>query len=77
MTAVAGIATDRSRLARRRAVAAIVALGALVVLSPYVWLEEWRLVGFSGAYLPFHLWGLSPFVLLAVTLALILLRRRR
>jgi uncharacterized membrane protein YraQ (UPF0718 family) len=52
-------------LARRVATTAIVALGMATVLSPYVWLDEWRLVGFSTAYLPYHLWGLAPFVLLA------------
>jgi uncharacterized membrane protein YraQ (UPF0718 family) len=46
--------------------AAILALGAAVVLSPYLWLDEWRLVGFSTAFLPYHLWGLSPFALLAL-----------
>lgn len=43
----------------------IVALGVLVALSPYLWLDDWRMTGFSADYLPFHLWCLAPFVLLA------------
>ncbi|WP_081686080.1 permease [Candidatus Solirubrobacter pratensis] len=63
MTSVARIAAPAQ--ARHFATTAILALGIVIVLSPYAWLEEWRLVGFSGAYLPYHLWGLSPFALLA------------
>ena len=44
----------------------IAALGALAALSPYLWLESWRLVGFSPAYVWFHLWCWAPFLLLAV-----------
>ena len=43
----------------------IAALGALVALSPYLWLESWRMVGFSPAYVWFHLWCWAPFLLLA------------
>jgi uncharacterized membrane protein YraQ (UPF0718 family) len=44
----------------------IAALGALVALSPYIWLQSWRGLGFSAAYVPFHLWCWLPFVALAV-----------
>ena len=45
----------------------IAALGAVVVLSPYVWLAAWRGGGgFSTQYLPFHLWGWAPFLALAL-----------
>jgi uncharacterized membrane protein YraQ (UPF0718 family) len=44
---------------------AIAVLGALVVLSPYLWMESWRGMGFSAAYLPFHLWCWLPFLALA------------
>jgi hypothetical protein len=43
----------------------IAALGAVVALSPYVWMESWRGLGFSPAYVPFHLWCWLPFVALA------------
>jgi hypothetical protein len=64
MIAVVPIAPRSSR--RRIASTSIAALGVVVVLSPYVWLAEWRFVGFSPAYLPYHLWGWSPFALLAL-----------
>jgi uncharacterized membrane protein YraQ (UPF0718 family) len=41
-------------------------LGALVVLSPYLWLDSWQTAGFSLAYVPFHLWCWLPFAGLAV-----------
>ena len=44
----------------------ISAIGLIAVLSPYAWLDAWQSTGFSGAYVPFHLWGWAPFLLLAV-----------
>ncbi|HWK26143.1 MAG TPA: permease, partial [Solirubrobacter sp.] len=41
-------------------------VGALVALSPYLWLPSWRGTGFSTAYLPFHLWCWLPFAALAL-----------
>ena len=43
----------------------IVALGLIVVLSPYIWLDAWDGVGFSASYVPFHLWTWVPFLVLA------------
>jgi uncharacterized membrane protein YraQ (UPF0718 family) len=43
----------------------IAALGALAAISPYLWLESWRMTGFSPDYLWFHLWCWAPFVALA------------
>jgi uncharacterized membrane protein YraQ (UPF0718 family) len=43
----------------------IAALGALVALSPYLWLESWRVAGFSPDYVWFHLWCWAPFAALA------------
>lgn len=43
----------------------IALLGALAVLSPYVWQHTWRATGFSLGYVPFHLWCWLPFVILA------------
>jgi uncharacterized membrane protein YraQ (UPF0718 family) len=43
----------------------IAALGAVLAVSPYVWLESWRGFGFSPAYLWFHAWCWLPFALLA------------
>jgi hypothetical protein len=68
MTAVARIAAPAQ--GRRVLAAAIAALGVAVVLSPYQWLDTWKLVGFSTAYLPYHLWGFAPFLFLAVLVGL-------
>ncbi len=68
MTAVARIAAPAQ--GRRTLAAGIAALGVLVVLSPYQWLNAWKLVGFSTAYLPYHLWGFAPFLLLALLVGL-------
>lgn len=43
----------------------IALLGAVAVLSPYLWHSTWRETGISLAYVPFHLWCWLPFVLLA------------
>jgi uncharacterized membrane protein YraQ (UPF0718 family) len=65
------MSTNTAVLDRTRPVlaAGVAALGAAVVLSPYAWLETWRLTGFSTAYVPFHLWDWTPFVLLATLVA--------
>jgi uncharacterized membrane protein YraQ (UPF0718 family) len=68
MTAVARIAAPAQ--GRRVLAASIAAVGMLVVLSPYQWLDAWRLVGFSTAYLPYHLWGFAPFFVLALLVGL-------
>jgi uncharacterized protein len=68
MTAVARIAAPAQ--GRRALAAGIAALGVIVVLSPYQWLDTWRVVGFSAAFLPYHLWGFAPFLLLAVLVGL-------
>lgn len=47
----------------------IALLGAATALSPYLWNDTWRSSGFSLGYVPFHLWCLLPFVLLAFTAA--------
>jgi uncharacterized membrane protein YraQ (UPF0718 family) len=65
----ATIAPRREGEWRLVAAAAVAAAGAAIVLSPYVWLADWRLVGFSTAYVPYHLWSWSPFVLLALLVA--------
>ncbi len=44
----------------------IALLGAVAVLSPYMWMEAWRGDGFSLAFVPFHLWCWVPFVALAI-----------
>ncbi len=44
----------------------IALLGALTVLSPYLWHSTWRDSGFSLGFVPFHLWCWLPFALLAV-----------
>ncbi|MBE2315631.1 permease [Solirubrobacter sp. CPCC 204708] len=43
----------------------IALLGAVTVLSPYLWHSTWRDTGFSFGYVPFHLWCWLPFVVLA------------
>lgn len=43
----------------------IALLGAVAVLSPYLWQSTWRQTGFSLGYVPFHLWCWLPFVVLA------------
>src|SRR5262245_3555757 len=60
--------TSSMRVGRRTRVLGpgIALLGALTVLSPYLWHSTWRDTGFSLDYVPFHLWCLLPFVVLAV-----------
>lgn len=43
----------------------IALLGLVTALSPYLWHATWRDSGFSFGYVPFHLWTLLPFVVLA------------
>lgn len=50
--------------------AAIAWLGALIVVSPYRWLDAWKVVGFSTAFVPYHVWGFAPFLFLAVLVGL-------
>jgi uncharacterized protein len=45
---------------------AIALVGVAAVLSPYLWLEAWRGDDFSLAFVPFHLWCLVPFLVLAL-----------
>lgn len=45
----------------------IALLGALMVLSPYLWHSTWRGGGPSLAFVPFHLWCWLPFAVLAFT----------
>lgn len=43
----------------------IALLGAVTVLSPYLWNQTWRISGFTLGYVPFHLWTWLPFLVLA------------
>ncbi len=53
----------------------VIATGVAVVASPFVWLETWRLDGFSSDYVPFLAWQLTPYVILGVLVGWRRLRR--
>jgi uncharacterized membrane protein YraQ (UPF0718 family) len=65
MTSRAAVAAGPSTTVRRWVMGGIVWLGSLIMVSPFRWLDQWRLEGFTAAFIPYYLWGLAPFVLLA------------